>query len=49
LAPTASFSLSTTPIQFQQQAVEWIDSVPISEPERELICHGNAERIFKME
>jgi 2,3-dihydroxybenzoate decarboxylase len=37
------------PYQFQQQAVDWIDSVPISDAEREMICHTNAERIFKIE
>jgi 2,3-dihydroxybenzoate decarboxylase len=37
------------PYQFQQQAVDWIDSAPISDTDRESICHGNAERIFKFE
>ena len=36
------------PYQFQQQAVDWIESVPISDTDRELICHGNAERIFRL-
>jgi 2,3-dihydroxybenzoate decarboxylase len=36
------------PYQFQKQAVDWIDSIPISDSDRELICHGNAERIFKL-
>lgn len=36
------------PYQFQKQAVGWIDSVPISDHDRELICHRNAERIFKL-
>jgi 2,3-dihydroxybenzoate decarboxylase len=36
------------PYQFQKQAVDWIDSVPISDHDRELICHGNAERVFKL-
>ena len=37
------------PYQFQQQAVEWIESVPISDTDRQSICHGNAERIFKID
>jgi 2,3-dihydroxybenzoate decarboxylase len=36
------------PYQFQKQAVDWIDAAPISEQDRELICHGNSERIFKL-
>jgi len=36
------------PYQFQQQAVEWIEAAPISAADREAICHGNAERIFKL-
>jgi len=36
------------PYQFQKQAVDWIDSVPISDVDRELICHRNAERVFKL-
>jgi predicted TIM-barrel fold metal-dependent hydrolase len=36
------------PYQFQQQAVDWIESVPISDSDREAICHGNAERIFRL-
>ena len=34
------------PYQFQKQAVDWIESAPISDDELELICHGNAERLF---
>ena len=36
------------PYQFQQQAVDWIEAAPITQPEREAICHGNAERIFRL-
>jgi 2,3-dihydroxybenzoate decarboxylase len=36
------------PYQFQPQAVDWIEAAPISDYDRELICHGNSERIFKL-
>jgi 5-carboxyvanillate decarboxylase len=36
------------PYQFQKQAVQWIDAAPISDDDREPICHGNSERIFKL-
>jgi 2,3-dihydroxybenzoate decarboxylase len=36
------------PYQFQKQAVDWIEAAPISDYDRELICHGNAERVFKL-
>jgi hypothetical protein len=36
------------PYQFQKQAVDWIQTVPISDHDRELICHGNSERLFKL-
>jgi 2,3-dihydroxybenzoate decarboxylase len=36
------------PYQFQTQAVDWIEAAPISDHDRELICHGNSERIFKL-
>jgi 2,3-dihydroxybenzoate decarboxylase len=36
------------PYQFQAQAVKWIESAPISAYDRQLICHGNSERIFKL-
>ena len=36
------------PYQFQKQAVDWIEAAPISDYGRELICHGNSERIFKL-
>lgn len=34
------------PYQPTAPAVAWIDQVPMSDNERELVCHGNAERIF---
>jgi 5-carboxyvanillate decarboxylase len=34
------------PYQPTAPAVQWIDSAPLSDTEREKICHGNAERIF---
>jgi 2,3-dihydroxybenzoate decarboxylase len=36
------------PYQLQPQAVQWIESAPISDYDRELICHRNAERIFRL-
>ena len=36
------------PYQFPKQAVDWIEAAPISDDDRELICHGNSERIFKL-
>jgi 5-carboxyvanillate decarboxylase len=37
------------PYQPTEPAVAWIDAAPLSAKERELICHGNAERIFGIE
>jgi len=34
------------PYQHNEPAVEFIRSAPISDSERELICHGNAERLL---
>jgi 5-carboxyvanillate decarboxylase len=34
------------PYQPTPPAVEWIDSAPLTDEQREKICHGNAERIF---
>lgn len=34
------------PYQPTTPAVTWIDEAPLSDTERELVCHGNAERIF---
>lgn len=36
------------PYQLQKQAVDWIESAPISDYDRDAICHGNSERIFKL-
>jgi 2,3-dihydroxybenzoate decarboxylase len=36
------------PYQRNEPAVEFIDTVPISDHDRDLICHGNAERILKL-
>lgn len=36
------------PYQFQRQAVDWIDAAPITDAERDAICHGNAERLFNL-
>jgi 2,3-dihydroxybenzoate decarboxylase/5-carboxyvanillate decarboxylase len=36
------------PYQPTAPAVAWIDKAPLSTEERELVCHGNAERIFRI-
>ncbi len=36
------------PYQPTAPAVQWIDSAPVSDEEREKLCHRNAERIFKI-
>jgi 2,3-dihydroxybenzoate decarboxylase len=36
------------PYQRNEPAVEFIDTVPISDHDRDLICHGNAERLLKL-
>lgn len=36
------------PYESTEAAVEFIESTPMSEETRNLICHGNAERIFKL-
>lgn len=36
------------PYQPTEPAVRWIDEAPLADEERELICHGNAERIFRI-
>jgi 2,3-dihydroxybenzoate decarboxylase len=36
------------PYESTKEGTEFIDSAPISEPDRELICHGNAERLLKL-
>jgi 2,3-dihydroxybenzoate decarboxylase len=36
------------PYESTAVAAKWIDGAPISEPARAAICHGNAERIFKL-
>jgi 2,3-dihydroxybenzoate decarboxylase len=34
--------------QYNEPVVEFIDTAPISDHDRDLICHGNAERILKL-
>jgi 5-carboxyvanillate decarboxylase len=36
------------PYQPMQPAAEWISKAPLSDAERRAVCHGNAERIFKI-
>ncbi len=36
------------PYEYTHEAVEFIDKAPISETDREKICHGNAERLLKL-
>jgi 2,3-dihydroxybenzoate decarboxylase len=36
------------PYQHNEPAIEFIDTAPISNHDRDLICHGNAERILKL-
>ena len=36
------------PYEYTEQAVDFIDHAPISELDREKICHGNAERLLKL-
>lgn len=37
------------PYQPTPPAVAWIDAAPLTDAERELVCHGNAERIFHID
>jgi len=37
------------PYQPTAPAVKWIDSAPLTDDEREKVCHRNAERIFKIQ
>jgi 2,3-dihydroxybenzoate decarboxylase len=34
------------PYESMDVAVDWIETAPIGEPDRELICHANAERVL---
>ena len=36
------------PYEYTQEAVEFIDNAPISDADREMICHGNAERLLRL-
>jgi len=36
------------PYQYNEPAVEFIDTAPISDYDRDLICHRNAERVLKL-
>jgi 2,3-dihydroxybenzoate decarboxylase len=36
------------PYESTKEGTEFIEAAPISEPDREMICHGNAERILKL-
>ena len=36
------------PYEYSHEAVEFIDKAPISDEDREKICHGNAERLLKL-
>jgi 2,3-dihydroxybenzoate decarboxylase len=36
------------PYESPKDATEFIQTAPISEPDREMICHGNAERLLKV-
>lgn len=36
------------PYQPTPPAVAWIDAAPISDADKEKICHGNAERVFRI-
>ena len=36
------------PYEYTEQAVDFIESAPLSDADREKICHGNAERLLKL-
>ena len=36
------------PYEYTQEAVEFIEKAPISEEDREKICHGNAEKLLRL-
>ena len=36
------------PYEYTHEAVEFIDNAPISDVDREKICHGNAERLLRL-
>jgi len=36
------------PFEFGDEAQAFLDTVNITEPERHAICHGNAERLFRV-
>ena len=36
------------PYEYTHEAVEFIDNAPISDSDREKICHGNAERLLRL-
>ena len=36
------------PYESTKDAAEFIEAAPIGEPDREMICHGNAERLLKL-
>jgi 2,3-dihydroxybenzoate decarboxylase len=37
------------PYQYNESAAEFIDTAPISDHDRNLICHANAERVLKLQ
>jgi len=50
IAPGSSVgnNILITPYQHNKPAVRFIDTAPISDHDKDLICHGNAERILKL-
>jgi 2,3-dihydroxybenzoate decarboxylase len=36
------------PYENATEAAQWIDSTPLSDEQREKICHGNAERVLRL-
>ena len=36
------------PFESSEEAVKFIDAVPVSEKEKEKVCHLNAEKIFSL-
>ena len=36
------------PYEYTNEAVEFIEKAPISDSDREMICHGNAERLLRL-
>ena len=36
------------PYEYTNEAVEFIEKAPISDSDREKICHGNAERLLRL-